>query len=342
MDLITGGSGFVGINIARKLIEKGRKVRILDVVAPDLACDGGQAEYVDVDIRDRRRVIDACKGIEHVYHIVSLVPVSKAGTKFWDVNVGGTRNVLEGALQHDAKKVVHMSSSAIYDLNQPNPLTEDSPVRPMVMYGRSKYDGEKVCREYIERGLDITIVRPRTVVGPERLGIFGILYDWVMRSKNIYVIGNGANKIQFIHVGELADACILMAESPGSDVFNVGTDRFNTLREDLQALIAYAHSGSRVVGLNSTIAVGLLKMLDKIDLSPLADWHYLTYHKDFYFDISKIKTKLGWAPRYSNSEMLIESYQWYAEHCRQVRKQPGTTHRKFLKQGILGLVRAFS
>ena len=190
MNLITGGSGFIGINIARKLIGKGERVRVLDITAPDLNTDSDKVEYLNSDIRDRRKVMQACEGVENIYHIVSLVPISKAGARFWDVNVGGTRNVLEGALKYGAKKIVHMSSSAVYDLNQKNPLTEESMIKPLVTYGRSKYDGEKVCNEYRQRGLDITIVRPRTVVGAERLGIFGILYDWIRRGKNIYIIGS--------------------------------------------------------------------------------------------------------------------------------------------------------
>jgi nucleoside-diphosphate-sugar epimerase len=342
MNLITGGSGFVGINIARKLIEKGEKVRILDIVAPDLDVDGQIVQYVNSDIRDRQKVIDACRGVRNIYHIVSLVPISKAGKKFWDVNVGGTENILEGAMKYGAKKIVHMSSSAIYDLDQPNPLNEESPIKPCVTYGRSKYDGEKVCERYRRQGLDITIVRPRTVVGAERLGIFGILYDWVMRGKNIYIIGKGDNKIQFIHVEELADACILMAEKPGNSVFNIGTDKFNNLREDLEALISFAGTNSKVVSINPAVAIGTLRILDKFHLSPLADWHYLSYHKDFYFDMSKVKNELGWSPKYSNSDMLIESYQWYVAHRSQVEKQLGTTHRKAVRQCMLSLVRYFS
>jgi nucleoside-diphosphate-sugar epimerase len=163
-----------------------------------------------------------------------------------------------------------------------------------------------------------------------------------MRGKNIYIIGNGRNKIQFAHVKEVADACILMAQTPGSDVFNVGTDRFDTLRNDLETLIAFAQTKSKVVPINPTLSIGTLRLLDKFNLSPLADWHYLTYHKDFYFDISKIKNRLGWQPTYSNNEMLIESYKWYRDHRQQAQSQLGTTHRKAVRQRMLGIVRSLS
>lgn len=342
MNLITGGSGFIGINIVRSLLEKGKRVRILDIAPPGVDIVKDKIEYLSVDIRNRQKVIEACQGIENIYHTVSLVPISKAGKKFWDVNVEGTRNILEGALKYGIKKIIHMSSSAVYDINQKNPLTEESPIKPLGIYGHSKYAAEKVCYEYRKKGLDITIVRPRTVLGPERLGIFGILYDWIKRGKNIYIIGGGENKIQFIHVKELADACILMAEKTGSDVFNIGTDRFSTLKDDLKTLIDYARTESRIVCLNPKLAIGILRILDKLGLSPLADWHYLTYHKDFYFDITRAKKILNWQPHYSNKEMLIESYQWYLGHLKEAEAQIGTTHRKSVRQKLLRLLRRVS
>jgi len=342
MNLVTGGSGFIGINIVRRLLEGGGSVRVLDIVPPEVDTAADRVEYRDVDIRDRDKVIKACEGVENIYHIVSLVPISKAGRVFWDVNVGGTRNVLEGALKFGAKKIIHMSSSAVYDLNQKNPLDESSPIKPMVVYGQSKYDGEKVCLEYRKKGLDITIVRPRTVVGPERLGIYQILFDWIRRGKRIYIIGSGENKIQFVHVKDLVDAMILMAQKTSNDVFNIGTDVFGTLREDLRVLIDYAGTSSRVVGINPTLAVGTLRVLDKLGLSPLADWHYLTYHKDFYFDVSKAKQVLGWKANYSNTQMLIEAYQWYIDNLEKAQRQVGTTHRRSVRQRLLRLLRDIS
>lgn len=342
MRLITGGSGFIGINLARKLIEKGEKVKILDIVKPDPPFNSGQVEYLCIDIREREKVIEACNGVTYLYHIVSLVPISKAGRKFWDVNVEGTRNVLEGALKYDVKKVIHMSSSAVYGVKQKNPLNEASRIDPLGVYAHSKHDGEKVCQQFRKLGVDITIVRPRTVVGPERLGIYQILYNWVRQGRKIYIIGSGDNKIQFIHVKELADALILMAEKASNETFNLGTERFSTLREDLETLIRHAGTKSKVISLPRGITVGVLRVLDKLHLSPLADWHYYSYHKDFYFDITKAKEKLGWNPKYSNAEMLVESYDWYINNYETVERQIGTTHRKSVRQRLLGMIRDLS
>ena len=341
MNLVTGGAGFIGINLVKELLKRGEKVRVIDI-AP---CDDDvarQIDYLNLDIRNRQKVIQACKDVDCIYHIISLVPISKAGRGFWDVNVGGTRNILDGALEHGVKKIVHMSSSAVYDISQKHPLTEESPIKPLGVYARSKYDGELVCYEYRQKGLNINIIRPRTVVGAGRLGVYQILFDWLRRGKRIYIIGAGNNKIQFIHVKDLVEAMIAMSKKADNEIFNLGTDRFGTLRQDLEGLIDYAKTGSKIVGLPAGITIGFLKMLDKINLSPLADWHYLSYSKDFYFDISKAKKILDWQPRYTNIEMLIESYQWYISHMREAETAIGTTHRKSVKQRLLKFLRDLS
>ncbi|NPV05577.1 MAG: NAD-dependent epimerase/dehydratase family protein [Syntrophaceae bacterium] len=342
MNLITGGSGFIGINIARQLLSRGEGVRILDLAAPEGDLPRGRWEFVRADVRDRERVIEACRGVRRVFHIAALVPISKAGRAFWDVNVGGTKNVLDGALRHGVSKVLHMSSSAVLGVRRPSPLDETAALDPIGVYARSKADGEALCLDYRTKGLDISIVRPRTVIGPGRLGIFSILFDWVRAGKTIYLIGPGTNRIQFVEVSELADACIRIAERASNDLFHIGTDRFGTLRDDLGALTAHAGSRSRIRSIPAALAIPLLRALDAMRLSPLADWHYYTYHKDFFFDVAKARTQLGWQPRLSNAEALAASYDWYAAHLDAAHRKTGTTHRAWLRQGILRLLRGVS
>ncbi len=342
MNLITGGSGFIGIHIARQLLARGEAVRIVDLAAPTGDLPQGQWEFVRADVRDRARVIEACRGVQRVFHIAALVPISKAGRAFWDVNVGGTRNVLDGAMRHGVRKVLHMSSSAVLGVRRPSPLDETAPLDPIGLYARSKADGEALCLDYRQRGLDISIVRPRTVVGPGRLGIFSILFDWIRAGKTLYIIGPGTNRIQFVEVSELADACIRMTERTSNEIFHIGTDRFGTLRDDLEALIARAQSRSKIRSLPASLAIPALRGLDALRLSPLADWHYYTYHKDFFFDVDKARALLDWHPRLSNAEALGASYDWYLSNLGSVHRQTGTTHRTWLRQGILRLLRGVS
>lgn len=342
MNLITGGSGFIGSQIARHVVSRDEAVRILDLAAPSGDLPKGRWEFVQADVRDRARVIEACRGVRRIFHIAALVPISKAGRAFWDVNVGGTKNVLDGALRHGVAKILHMSSSAVLGVRRPSPVDETASADPIGVYARSKADGEAVCLDYRTKGLDISIVRPRTVIGPGRLGIFSILFDWIRAGKSIYLIGSGTNRIQFVEVSELADACIRITDRTSNELFHIGTDRFGTLREDLEALIAHAGSHSRIRSIPAALAIPLLRGLDAMRLSPLADWHYYTYHKDFFFDVAKARALLDWHPRLGNAEALAASYDWYLSNRSRVELQRGTTHRMWLRQRILRLLRSVS
>ena len=335
--LVTGGSGFCGFEMVKLLLEKKQKVRVLDI---EKMPENLKVDFIKADIRDRKAVEDAVKGVDYVIHTVAKVPISKAGKEFWNVNVEGTRNVMEAALKSNVKKVVHISSSSV-QMNKKNPVGEYAPFHPVGIYARSKLDAEYVCQEYIKKGLCIDIIRPRTVIGQGRLGIFDILFDWIADGKNVYTIGSGENTIQFLHVKDLAVCTYLSSISKGNNIFNVGSRECESLREDLNYLIKHAGTSSKVVGIPVVPSIIVLAMLDFLHLSPLASWHYLTYHKDFYFDNKNAKDILGWKPRYSNKEILVESYDNYIL-TRKDRHSFGTSHRKGLKQGILSLVKRLS
>ena len=338
MYLVTGGSGFCGFEIVKFLLSKGERVRVLDIEPMPENIAG--VEFVNADIRDGQNVSDACRGIDRVIHTVAKVPISKAGREFHEVNAGGTRHILEAALSHKIKKVVHLSSSAV-QMSEHNPVPEEAPYNPVGLYARTKMEAEIICKEYIARGLSVDMIRPRTVIGSGRLGIFDILFDWIADGKNIYVIGSGRNKIQFLHSKDLAECCYLASQKAEAGVYNVGSKNFSTLREDLGALINFAGTGSKIVSLPVAPSILLLQILDVVRLSPLASWHYLTYHKDFYFNNEAAFKGLGWAPKYGNRDILMESYKSYRDKKEAVAHF-GTSHRKALKQGLLKILKRVS
>lgn len=338
MYLVTGGSGFCGFEIVKYLLARGEKVRVFDIIPLPEPLAG--VEFCQVDIRDFEAVLKACRGIDKIIHTVAKVPISKAGKGFWEVNVNGTRNVLEAALQSGIKKVVHISSSAV-QMSETNPVPEDAPLHPVGIYAESKLAAEQVCLEYREKGLCVDMIRPRTVLGQGRLGIFDILFDWIKDHANIFIIGPGNNKIQFLFAEDLAKCCYLSAQHAGSETYNIGSRAFNSLREDLGALITYAKSRSKIRSLPVWLTVGTLMLLDKLHLSPLASWHYLTYHKNFYFSNEKALKLLNWQPEKSNFECLCIAYDWFLKHQAEKGKEVtfGTSHRKALKQGILRFIK---
>ena len=186
-------------------------------------------------------------------------------------------------------------------------------------------------------------MRPRTIIGTERLVIFEILFEWIKEGRAIYIIGDGSKLFQFVHIDDLIEVSIRSALMRKKGFFNAGTDRYGTLREDLGYLCDRAGTGSRIRGLPVTLTIGTLLVLDKLRLSPLGPWHYLTYHKPFYFDLRRCMTELDWKPKYSNREMLWNSYQWYLENQGRLKDFGETSaHRGRLRQGILGLLKRLS
>lgn len=336
--LITGGSGYFGSLLRDRLIARGQKVRIFDL--SDADDRKSEVSFVKGDIRNEAQVTEACKGCNVVYHCVAQVPLAKDKHLFDSVNIQGTENLLKSALATGAKKVIYISSSAVFGVPKSNPVTEQTPPMPAEAYGRAKLEGENLCAKYVKQGLDVSIIRPRTIMGHGRLGIFQILFEWIRTGYNVPVLGSGENIYQFVHADDLAEACILAAARPGAATYNCGTDRFGSMRAVLEHLCAHAKTGSKVKSVPMAPAVALMNFTSAIGLSPLGPYHAMMYGRSLYFDIAKSKSELGWQPRYSSNEMFVESYEWYLKNREQILRSHGASHhRSAVKQGILSLVK---
>jgi nucleoside-diphosphate-sugar epimerase len=338
--LITGGSGFFGNLLAKQLLAKGESVRILDVW--DDPSRPKEIEYVEADIRNRDKVSQALRGIDIVHHNAALVPLTKAKKPFFEVNAHGSRIVAEESVKSGIKAFVYMSSSALFAKSQ-SPIYQHTLPAPIEAYGQSKLAGEQEVSQILNaHSIPLIIIRPRTILGEGRMGIFQILFDWIRTSKNVYIIGDGNVLFQFVHAHDLMDAYMLILEKKQYGTYNVGTDQYSTLRKDLEALIRYAGTKSKVVGLPRWLTVNGLRILYSLSLSPLVPLHYLTYGKELYFDLKPLKD-LGWTPKYSNEAMLRESYDAFLR----LREEPtsnhmNSVHRKPVREKILWLIKQFS
>jgi nucleoside-diphosphate-sugar epimerase len=268
------------------------------------------------------------------------VPLAKDKELFHSVNVHGTENLLRAALEAQVGKVIYVSSSAVFGVPRSNPVTEETPPTPGEPYGRAKLEAEALSRDYARRGLDVTIIRPRTIMGHGRLGIFQILFEWIREGYNVPVFGRGDNIYQFVHADDLAEACILAASRPGATTYNCGAAKFGTMRETLEHLCAHAKTGSKVRSVPMSPAVGLMKLTSALGLSPLGAYHALMYGRSLYFDIGKAQRELNWQPHYSSDEMFAQSYDWYlANREKTLNAHHASHHRSPVKQGILSLVK---
>ncbi|MCL2823271.1 MAG: NAD-dependent epimerase/dehydratase family protein [Polyangiaceae bacterium] len=335
--LVTGGSGYFGCLLVKQLRERGCHVRVLDRVdVPDRPCD---VEFVQGDIRDPRAVQRACRGASIVHHCVAQVPLAKDRNLFETVNVGGTRLLLESCLSERVRKVIHVSSSAVFGVPKSNPVDEEQRPRPQEQYGVAKYRAEQQVHEFVKLGLDVTVLRPRTILGHGRLGIFQILFELVRRGKPIYVLGGGNNTYQFVHADDLAKACIVASESPGPDLFHVGAERFGTMRAMLESLVRHAGTGSPIRSLPMKPATLAMSVTSALGISPLGPYHALMYGRDMYFDVGKLRDRLGVIPRHSNDEMICESYDDYVSNRESVlSREEASHHRSAVRTGVLGLL----
>ncbi|MBU1627543.1 NAD-dependent epimerase/dehydratase family protein, partial [bacterium] len=151
--LVTGGSGYFGSVIVRHLLKESWKVRILDIIeAQDRP---KETEFINADIRDYDAVLKACDGVDVVHHNVAQVPLAKDKKLFESVNKDGTRNMLGASLGKKVKKLIYTSSSAVFGVPSKNPVDETVEPNPMEAYGAAKLEGEKLCKEYVEKGLDV-------------------------------------------------------------------------------------------------------------------------------------------------------------------------------------------
>jgi nucleoside-diphosphate-sugar epimerase len=334
LHLVTGGAGYFGTLLVERLVASGRRVRILDINRADEKPEN--VEMVLADIRDAQAVRRACEGVAVVHHNVALVPLAKDKKAFFEVNRDGTKNLLDGARHAGVRKVVHMSSSAVFGAPDKNPVDDATLPRPQEDYGRAKLAAEELCHR---SGLDVTIIRPRTIMGHGRLGIMQILFEWVRQGKSVPVLGKGDNLYQFVHADDLASAAMKAADRAGTSTYNVGADDFCTMRDTLEGLIRHAGTGSRVVSVPMAPAVAMMRATSRAGLSPLGPYHALMYGRSMYFDISRTKRELDWKPAHGNVDMFCESYDWYVAHREEVMSRQGASHhRSPVKQGALRLV----
>src|SRR6266498_1425819 len=337
---ISGGAGFLGLHLARRLLAHGHEVRTLDVVPLDDMELERSVDELRGDVRDRERVRELVAGADVVVHAAAALPIQASRDSIRSVNVGGTENVLRAAHDAGTRRVVFISSTAVYGVPEKHPIQEGDPLTGVGWYGESKIDAEALCRV---AAVETTIVRPKTFIGPERLGVFEILFDWIREGRRIYILGKGYNRYQLLAVEDLVDAIVRAATVPeaAGETFNIGATEFGTVRSDLQALIDPAGSSSRLRPVPAKPAEVALGALERLKLSPLAEWHYKTAHRDSFVDVSKAQSLLGWQPRLSNTQALIETYDWYLANRGRVGAA-GVTHRVPWNQQALGLLKRLS
>jgi nucleoside-diphosphate-sugar epimerase len=342
MFLITGGAGFLGINLCRYLLVRGHKVRSLDIAPFDYP-ERSSVEAIVGDIRHRETVERIMADVEIVIHAAAALPLSEREDIF-STDVEGTRAVLEAAFSHGVSRVIYLSSTSVYGIPDHHPLFEEDRLQGVGPYGEAKIAAEKHCLAFRESGHCVPLLRPKSFIGPERLGVFELLFSWAYEGRNFPVLGSGDNLYQLLDVEDLCEAihlCATLDSSRVNDTFNIGANKFGTMRENCQAVLDRAAHGKHVIGLPARPLIWTLKRLERLHLSPIYEWIYDTAARESFVSIERLESKLGFVPRYSNRDALLRNYDWYVAHRDEYRGKTGISHRVPWKKGALQLAKYF-
>ncbi|KKP61385.1 MAG: NAD-dependent epimerase/dehydratase [Candidatus Roizmanbacteria bacterium GW2011_GWC2_34_23] len=344
--LITGGAGFLGLHLARFFSKKKYNVYLLDIADFNKKEYPKNCHFINADIRNNALMYRYIKGMDFVIHAAAALPLWK-NEEIMKINVGGTNNILKASFENKVKWVIYISSTAVYGVPKKHPIYESDPRVGVGPYGQSKIDAENLCFQYIKKGLNVTIIRPKTFLGTHRLGVFEILFDWIHDGKKIPVIGSGNNRYQLLDIDDLCEAIYLFTKVRPpykgrtlNTAFNIGAEKFTTIKGDFKIMFEALNSKSRIFPTPAFLVKKALWLFEKLKLSPLYQWVYDTADKDSFVSINKLTKALNWHPRYSNSDALIKAYKWYLKNYKEIKSRgSGVTHTVGWKQGILGLIK---
>jgi nucleoside-diphosphate-sugar epimerase len=217
----------------------------------------------------------------------------------YSTDIDGTRNMLEAGKRAGIKRFIHISSTAVYGIPDHHPLLEDDKLDGVGPYGKAKILAEEECLKMRKEGMCVPILRPKSFIGPERLGVFDLLYDWALDGRGFPMIGNGKNRYQLLDVEDLCESiylCATLDEKIVNDTFNIGAKQFTTMREDYQAVLDKAGHGKKIKSLPEKPIIFTLRVLEAMKLSPLYKWVYETASKDSFVSIEKAEKVLGYKP----------------------------------------------
>lgn len=340
---ITGISGFLSINLVRHLLENDfTDIAGIDLVDFDYP-ERDKINFLQGDIRNKEDLQRSMKGVDVVVHTAAALPLYSP-EDIYTTDIIGTRNVLEQAKAYGAKRFIHISSTAVYGVPDHHPLFETDRVYGVGPYGEAKVKAEEICRQFRENDLCVPILRPKSFVGPERLGVFAIFYEWASQGKNFPMIGSGNNSYQLLDVEDLCSvilSCCTLPLERVNTTFNIGAAEYTTMKEDYQAVLDAAGFNKKIIPFPASPVVAILKVLEYLKLSPLYPWIYETASKDSFVSIDKAVDKLGYKPKYSNKQALLRNYEWYLQNKDSFSGDSGVSHRLPWKQKALKLAKIF-
>ena len=287
--------------------------------------------------------IFATQKFDGVFHVAALLAHAAQDKQYlWTSNVDGTRVIADCTRESGISNLVFTSSNCLWGNAIKHPVTEEEPVDPVEIYGQSKWEGEKILREY-EGDIRAVSIRCPTIIDSGRLGLLTLLFEFIEEGRRVWTVGGGTNRYQFIYAQDLADAAIRAINHSQSDLFNIGSDNVKTVREIFTYVIERAKTPAKVVGLPLRLSLRAMQVAHHCGVPPLGPYHYKMIAEDFMFDTTKIKKRLHWNPTLTNEEMLWRAYDYYAQNKREIRaRKDVSAHRQAAKMGVIRLLKCVS
>ena len=341
--LITGGAGFFGDLLKRELLDRGFRCVSVDLEADRF--EHPALQTVQGDIRDFALLDRLCEenGFDAVFHCAAILAHAVKDKRFlWESNVEGTRNVAEAAKKHRIPRVIFTSSNCLWAHGFGRPVREDDTPAPVEIYGRSKWEGERILAEYADDFITVTFRCP-TIIDEGRLGLLAILFEFIDEGRKVWVVGGGDNIYQFIYAPDLINACMLALNHRASGVFNIGSDDVRSFREVYGYVIEKAGTKSKVASLPRAPTLLAMKAAYWLKLSPLGPYQYKMIAESFVFDTAKIKAALNWKPTCSNEEMLYKAYRYYRSNIADIKSRKDVSaHKQAAGMGVIKLLKWLS
>lgn len=338
--LITGGSGFLGTLLVDRLLCDGHQVTSVDLLPANI--EHPRLKALVGDIRNAglldRAYADAKP--EAVFHCAALLAHEVSSeTELWSSNVEGTRSLAEANLRAGNPHMVYLSSNCLWGTGFDRPVTEADEPAPCELYGRSKWEGERILHSYADR-FATTSIRCPTIIDEGRLGLLAILFEFIADGKRVWTVGAGDNRYQFIYAADLIDAMLRAAERQTPGIFGIGSDHVTTMRETFDHVIRQAGTGARTASLPKAPTIAAMKLAHHLRISPLGPYHYRMIASSFVFDTSAIKAALDWQPTLSNADMLWRAYGYYhANRAAIAARGDVSAHRQAARMGVIRMLK---
>jgi len=343
--LLTGGTGFFGGVIKGHLQQSGFDYVNLDRIN-DLQ-DEAAGKMALVDIRDAAAVdatFQKFGPFDAVLHVAAeLAHEAHDKQGLWNSNVEGSRNVADSCKRHGVKKLIFTSTNCLWGKPLNRPVVENDPACPVEIYGKSKLKAEEILLGY-RSDMDVIIFRSPTIIAPGRLGLLGILFDFIAEGRRLPVVSRKNKPYQFICADDYAQAILLAIDHEGSDIFNVGSHNATSLEDSYRYVIEHAHSKSKIYHLPEFPTLPIMRLCHILKISPLGPYQYNMIAEGFVFDTSHVESTLNWHPTKTNGEILYAAYDFYVKHKQELEDNAHSlpAHRRKSRMGIIRFLKWFS